>query len=391
MASKKKDLNIPLLILCLELFLLFNAHVIGAVKGVGANPISFKVNGQEKAILSSNGLGIGVSPNHALHVAGNTLINGSLKLSHHPITISSNTTLDDAYSIVCVDTGSDNITLTLPYAGNVNGQILTIKKMKDANVLRVVTSDNLIDNMSEIELSGRNGPLPVVELFSNGENWVILDASGMQNGIAGSNLLLWYPLDETAGATAHDVSNNGHHGSLTGTSFSSNSSAGPIEQALGFDGSNDHISTSFSANLSALSMSMWYFQGTDTWDTIVEIDTGLFGFGPKGSGSSNRMNLKIGTPSGQYAENEFPYNTWHHLTITWDTSGQLRLYKNAQEVISQTGNNTGNTIPMGSIRLGDNMAGSKGFTGRIDDFRFFDRVLTEDEINVIYQSGTPPL
>lgn len=100
-------------------------------------------NGQADLILNKSSLGIAGQPSANLHVHGNTLIRqdlyvggatGSANLNFHGAlgfgfdTLSSNTDLGER-SIILVDTTSDNIQLNLPYAGNVDGRVYTIKKM----------------------------------------------------------------------------------------------------------------------------------------------------------------------------------------------------------------------------------------------------------------------
>ena len=106
--------------------------------------ILFDVNGDTvgEAFLNSTGLGLGVTPASNLHVMGNAIISqnlsiggvsGSSNLNLHGTlsmavqSVSANAILSN-YSIILADSSSSNITLTLPYAGNVVGREYWIKK-----------------------------------------------------------------------------------------------------------------------------------------------------------------------------------------------------------------------------------------------------------------------
>jgi hypothetical protein len=121
---------------------------------------------QAEMTLNSAGLGIGTNnPSANLHVVGNAYIQ-DLVLGNAQewsrTTISSNSTLGETFSspIIFVDTSSDNVTLTLPYAGNVSGKTLWIKKKSRSNLLTLQVASGNIDGEEKIFLgsSGKNLP-----------------------------------------------------------------------------------------------------------------------------------------------------------------------------------------------------------------------------------------
>lgn len=149
-------------------------------------------NGQSEMLLNSTGLAIGEShsPSANLEVQGNALISGTLSVGSSTTgssnlnisgsfgyglsTYSSNATLGDS-SFVLADTSSQDITLTLPYAGNVNGRLYKIKKTSTQNILTLHGGGNTIDDRSEF-LFG-SGNLGYMNVISNGSEWYILDQS----------------------------------------------------------------------------------------------------------------------------------------------------------------------------------------------------------------------
>ena len=177
---------------------------ISDVKSTTGN-INFDRNNdsQPDMILNSTGLGIGTTPSTKLHVSGNAnitnelqigstsgsanlVLNGTLGLGFD--TISSNTILSDS-SLVLVDTSSDNVKITLPYAGNVLGRRYNIKKISTENT--VFVHGDFIDNSYGITLA--DDSMQYAEVMSTGnQQWSLLSTSG--------NGTLWTPAAITTSA-----------------------------------------------------------------------------------------------------------------------------------------------------------------------------------------------
>ena len=196
----------------------------------------------QKMELNGTGLGIGISPSANLHVSGNAIISdkltigsssgsanlniqGTLGFNHQ--TISSNTTLAE-YSIVFVDSSNANITLTLPYAGNVLGRQYLIKKISTLNDVSVRGQFNdmsvrgqFIDNSFGLMLL--SGSMQYAKLISTGnQTWSLLETSG--NGASWSpsqvTTSAWYDASDASSLTLNvngnvmqwnDKSGNGNH------------------------------------------------------------------------------------------------------------------------------------------------------------------------------------
>lgn len=80
--------------------------------------------------------------------------------------------------------------------------------------------------------------------------------------------------------------------------------------------------------------------------------------------------------------------TWYHWIGTWDSSGNMKLYKNGvlfQEVAT-TGNakTTSEVLTLGRFNYG---AGSQYYDGMIDEVGYWSRALTADEVSQIFNSG----
>ena len=147
-------------------------------------------DGQAEMTLTSTGLGIGILPSANLHVQGNALIagtfttgattgystldvHGSIAFSMGTFSAGSNTV--SGHSVNLTDTSMGNITLNLPYAGNVSGRIYSIKKTSLSYDSTIYGGGNTIDSkIGFILTSGNMGFLKVV---SNGAEWMVLEKS----------------------------------------------------------------------------------------------------------------------------------------------------------------------------------------------------------------------
>jgi hypothetical protein len=84
------------------------------------------------------------------------------------------------------------------------------------------------------------------------------------------------------------------------------------------------------------------------------------------------------------ADNFLSINTWCHVAATADNARNMLLYVNG---IKQLATNTAASISPANDALCigiDGSAASGGLPGRVDDFRFYDRVLSESEIKTVY-------
>lgn len=182
--------------------------------------IRFDVQNDQEAEMTLNtiGLGLGVTPSANLHIQGNAIIsnqlsigalqgssnlhiNGSMGVNFQ--TVSSNTTLGDS-SYILVDSSSDNITLTLPYAGNVSGRVYHIKKITSNNQV-LIQGGGAIDGNYQVPLS--SGNLGSTMLISRGsQHWNILSLSG-NNDLISYEITTLDGSDGVSGFVRHNDAN----------------------------------------------------------------------------------------------------------------------------------------------------------------------------------------
>jgi hypothetical protein len=203
-----------------------------------------------------------------------------------------------------------------------------------------------------------------------------------------------------------DTSGNNNNGTLNGATLAIDRKAAS-DSAYSFDG-NDWIKLPFTDLLPEdayeISISFWmkadYINmptpddayvfalsennGTDTDLAMVFSPTDLANALVLSSGNiSNRLavvwNFRI-SPLFSGSEN----NSWKHVVIAWDAgSGALDFYIDGSLVTSDSLVITSSDFTMNFIDVGRRE--SQYFTGSLDDFRIYDRILTQAEITALYQ------
>ncbi|MBF0198375.1 MAG: hypothetical protein HQL32_11720 [Planctomycetes bacterium] len=177
-----KSIFLTLFLLCLSMTSLLADSIRSSTGTIG---FDVNMDGNMEMMLNRNGLGLGVSPSTNLHVQGKALV--SHRLSIGGITNHSNLHLNGSiensfqevnsdstiggHSLVLADSSSGNLTLTLPYAANVAGGVITIKKVSLNNEVTILGGGNMIDQTGLwILSSGNMGYMNVIS--SDGQWWV---------------------------------------------------------------------------------------------------------------------------------------------------------------------------------------------------------------------------
>lgn len=87
-----------------------------------------------------------------------------------------------------------------------------------------------------------------------------------------------------------------------------------------------------------------------------------------------------------FSDSALSINTWYHIAVAIDASHNATLYVNG---VAQVDVETPGSLYSadGDLRIGGNNGVASSMDGRIDDVRFYDRVLSESEIDDLYQCG----
>ncbi|MCB1086897.1 MAG: LamG domain-containing protein [Verrucomicrobiae bacterium] len=203
-----------------------------------------------------------------------------------------------------------------------------------------------------------------------------------------AGLLIHYTFDqEPKDSRINDESGNQHDGSVEGVQWTAK---GKVGGAFEFDGVDDRIRLAKSCpDLEKMTVGVWAYYDADQRNGAIYSDYG--------SANGNDLNFNIDNPKTIYiradkapgkllAKVEVSGSLkrhWHQLVWTLDRTQSI-VYLDGEKVqtIDQTGSNLGHHS--------DNFVGFGAgtfFKGMLDDFRIWDRVLSEDEIKAWYRAN----
>jgi len=213
-------------------------------------------------------------------------------------------------------------------------------------------------------------------------------------------LISYWKFDEGSGSIASDSA-----GTNNGTIYGATWTDGALGGALGFDGVNDYVDVPDSASLrfsqtDSFSISCWAMPIAGDGGRIVckmrkTSATGVFGYEtlwqPALSGfwfsaeSSWKGHTVVGTGQGSA-----PAGNWYHFTAVYSNKN-ITLYLNGQPAgAGKFAYNAGSTTPDKNLSIGVRSYDSRiedYFEGRIDDVRIYDRALSAEEVQRLFDGG----
>jgi hypothetical protein len=196
-------------------------------------------------------------------------------------------------------------------------------------------------------------------------------------------LVAHYPFS----GNTNDASGNGNHGNaFNGASLTSDKFGNP-SSAYAFDGFDDYISTPLLATGTGdYSMSAWVLFNSNTQCLLFyNGNSGIDGYGIHIFNTGKRVEILHGYISLNVTNSTYtpPTGEWLHLVTT--RSGSLNsLYVNG--VLKHSGTNNP-LVPTGTTLIGGRNTSGQSLNGRMDEVRFYNRVLNSAEIQELY-SGT---
>lgn len=189
----------------------------------------------------------------------------------------------------------------------------------------------------------------------------------------------WH-FDESAGTTVADGSGNGNNGTLVNGAARA---AGVLGGAMSFDGVDDYVQVGAQANLvmtTAATLSAWVNPMGSGGGLILnkegEYEIGVFN-------GTLQWAFQNSSPGWTWIDTGFavPAGQWTHVAVVYD-HGVIRSYGNGALV--HTYNGTGsigdNTPTQNDFRIGGRQAGVQYFSGRVDEVRVYNRVISGAEI-----------
>ncbi len=207
-------------------------------------------------------------------------------------------------------------------------------------------------------------------------------------------LIVHYRFD----GNANDSSGNANHGVIRGASLVSNR-YGVDNKAYSFDGVDDQVVFGYDNDFDnlAISFSFWInFKELKSAilgnDVVDNIQSGIWFSVGQSTETQNKMGLGYGNggsprPSSRksFVSNEvLETDKWYHIVGIIESLDNIRIIINGNEtegVYSGTASSFSHSMNSGKIgRVWDP---NSFFSGKIDDFRIFNRVLSQNEIEAL--------
>jgi len=232
-------------------------------------------------------------------------------------------------------------------------------------------------------------------------------ASGFQTNVLQLSPLGYWPLNETTGSSAFDLSGNGRHGVYIGAVTLG--ASGPNPPNVGFDDA-DNLAAQFTAasdsyvalpslgvTSATMSFAAWIYpiskDGTNQAGSagiIFNRSSTTSGLCYKNDGNQlgynwNNDPLTYGQASGLVP----PTNQWSLVAlVVTPTNATLYLY-NTNGVFSYQSTNTHAASAFtGETRIGSDAQGGRNFNGKIEQAVIFNYSLTPGQIAQVYTNGT---
>ena len=200
-----------------------------------------------------------------------------------------------------------------------------------------------------------------------------------------NGLVAYYPFN----GNANDESGNSNNGSIYGVT-STTDRFGNQNSAYLFDGDNDYIEINHSSSLNitqSITISYWVKMETSGpyyFPYHIIEKHGCWGSGQR----DNDINWGVMTDNGDFFTwaLSFDFNQWYNLTMKYDGLN-VSIYVNGQLYDSEPAS--------GSIKTNTNkvyisrydQGGNYYFDGTLDDFRIYNRALSESEIQQLYNES----
>jgi len=206
-----------------------------------------------------------------------------------------------------------------------------------------------------------------------------------------------WKFDEGEGSIAYDsIGNN------DGTIHDANWTTGILDGALTFDGDGDYVDVGNDDSLKpalAITLSGWIrLSSVGSTQYIIALDDqtsayyGVWFY----VGAENNLSITYGDGGGKTPDNRRTKNgmtalnadTWYHIAAVITGPTNMKLYVNGADD-GGTYSGTGGTLAYatGNVLIGMRHDSALSFGGKIDDVRVYDRALSAEEIQQLYQEG----
>jgi hypothetical protein len=221
--------------------------------------------------------------------------------------------------------------------------------------------------------------------------WFSTEPLNLGGGTADDGLVFYMPLDNEETEAIDFV--GGNNGTLVNSP--TQGATGKINKAYDFSlSTTDYVDIADNTDLGITTGSFGVWINADSWDDVGGgTSYWLDGRGHKYFIYSTSTDVVVGTFIGATLKTVINANpstgNWHHFMATYDGSN-LRFYINGSEVDASPTAATGTIASAsGNTRIGDysGSVGDYSANGSIDDLRIYNRTLSAQEVQELYEMG----
>lgn len=204
----------------------------------------------------------------------------------------------------------------------------------------------------------------------------------------------------TLNGDASDLSGNGNHGTLVGVSSTQNRN-GEENAAYLFNGIDNKITFPYDESYNQFPITFSYWVNFNQLNSVVLSNDGVDGIMSGVWFSLGQGETTLGKLAINFGNGETPFNTnrktfvtdeameigkWYHVVGMIKSMDDFSIYIDGVEASGQyTGTATTYYHSGGSGNLGRSWDPASFFSGKLDDFRVFNRVLNENEIEALFK------
>jgi hypothetical protein len=221
-----------------------------------------------------------------------------------------------------------------------------------------------------------------------------LSAPPLHNLLLTDGLVAYWPLDETSGNRAGDVSGRGRHGTLNGPTWAANDTSSRFANpgTLAFDGVDDYVTLPSATELGLTNRS-FTVAARIFGNNLGSGDRTILGTDARTNNQGLHLVIRNGKPHMGFFGNDttanatLSANRWYHLVWRYDlATGTQAIY-----IDGQLDRITSGRAPFqgtGTLFMG-RWGGGNYFNGRIDDVRIYDRALSAADIMLLGTTRHP--
>jgi hypothetical protein len=231
-----------------------------------------------------------------------------------------------------------------------------------------------------------------VMLSATNDQTFATNSAPFNNLIINDGLIGYWKLDEGSGASTVDASGMGNDGVLTSTSWITSSLPTAINfknnAGLSFNGTTSYVTVGTAglpANNAAQTIAAWVNLTNNSANQYIIC---LWNSGSSGTSvgiNGTKLSAWKWGPSDLVTVTPPATGGWHHVAYTFDGTTH-KLYLDAGTPTTSTV--APNTLTPNNAQFGA-FNSSPSFSGKLDDVRIYNRVLSASEINSLYIGNQP--